>query len=432
MAVALWALAGSASLAAQQQGAATTVREQDRVRGHRMLQKLRETLERYYYDSTFRGIDLAGHVRRTDSAIDRATSIPEMTGALAEFLHVLDDSHTRFYPPGLRVRVDYGWSWMMIGEDCHVMTVKDKSDAQKAGLRVGDKVLAIDGIRPTRQNLSLIGYVYHSLSPRPGMRLVVQGDSGGQRDLRFTSQMTELPPVRDLKDLEAQRRAWEEAERATPRHQWREFDSVLVWRLPSFMYQDPQIDRLMERARRHRWLILDLRGNSGGAIEAVLRLLGHFFPEPFDAFTTVRRDSTSQERVVPRGGAPYTGEAIVLIDSRSASASELTSRVLQMRGRATLVGDRSAGAVMGSYFIPLSLGSIFEERVLPFAMSVTVMDGIMPDGARLEKAGVIPNVAALPTGADLAAKRDPAMQFALEMAGVRMTAEEAGKVFESR
>jgi carboxyl-terminal processing protease len=425
---ALTLTAAPASPATGQEADRPGVSDQDRSRGHRMLQRLRETLERYYYDSTYHGIDLDLHVARTDSAIDRATTLPEMTAALAEFLHVLDDSHTRFLPPGLRVTVDYGWSWIMIGDDCYVSAVKAKSAAADSGLKLGDRVLAIDGIRPTRQNLSLISYVYFGLSPRPGMRLVVARENGQRAELRFASTMKPRPPVQDLKDLESQRRFWEEEERSIPRHRWRELDSVLVWRLPAFMYRDEQIDRVMERARRHRWLILDLRGNSGGSVEAMLRLLGHFFPQPFDAFTTVRRDSTTPERVVPQGGAPYAGEAIVLIDSRSASASELTSRVLQMRGRAMIVGDRSAGAVMGSYFISLTLGSIFQERVLPFGMSVTVMDAIMPDSSRLEKAGVIPNVAALPTAADLAAKRDPALQFALEMAGVRMTAEDAAKV----
>jgi carboxyl-terminal processing protease len=393
-----------------------------------MLRKLRETLERYYYDTTYHGIDLERHVARTDSAIDRAATLPEMTAAIAEFLHVLDDSHTRFYPPGLRVSVDYGWRWQIIGEECLVAEVKEKADAAAKGLRVGDRVLAIDGIRPTRQNISLIGYVYFSLSPRPGMRVVVDHADGQRAELVIASDMRPRPPIVDLADLEGWRRYRDEAERSRPRHSWRELDSVLVWRLPQFIYQDEQIDRMMDRARRHRWLILDLRDNPGGAIEAELRLLGHFFGEPFHAYTEVWRDSTVARRVVPQGGNPYTGEVLVLINSRSASAAEITSRVLQMRGRATIIGDRSMGAVMTSYPISLTLGSIYQARVLPFGMSVTITDVVMPDSSRLEKAGVVPNVAALPTGADLAAKRDPAMQFALELAGVKRTTEEAGKV----
>jgi carboxyl-terminal processing protease len=417
-----------ASPATGQENDRPAISGQDRSRGHRMLRRLRETLERYYYDSTYRGIDLDRHVAQTDSAIDAANSVPQMFAVLADFLGALDDSHTRFLPPGINVEVSYGWSWQMVGDDCHVVSVSESGDAKAKGLRVGDRVLAIDGIRPVRENLSTIGYVYYQLSPRPGMRVLVEHEGGERAELIINSKMTRRPPVEDLADLNNRRRYWEEAERSRPRHAWREIDSVLVWRLPAFIHQDVEIDRLMALARQHRWLILDLRGNSGGSVATLLRLLGHFFAEPFHAFTEVRRDSTVEQRVLPVGDGPFMGEAIVLIDSRSASASELTSRVLQMRNRAMIVGDRSAGKVMGSYQISLTLGSVWQERVVPFGMQVTVVDGVMPDSSRLEKAGVIPNVAALPTGADLAAKRDPAMQFALEMAGVKVTAAEAGKV----
>jgi carboxyl-terminal processing protease len=203
---------------------------------------------------------------------------------------------------------------------------------------------------------------------------------------------------------------------------------VLVWKLPRFGYQDETIDRIMRQAREHRWLVLDLRDNPGGAVEAETRLLGHFFRERFVAYTERWRDSTVERWIEPQGREPYGGEVVVLLNSRSASAAEITARVLQMRGRASVVGDRSAGAVMTSYGISLTLGSIFQERVVPFGMSVTISDVIMPDGGRLEKTGVVPNIGLLPTGQDLAEKRDPAMAFALEMAGVAMNADEAGKL----
>jgi outer membrane lipoprotein-sorting protein len=52
-------------------------------------------------------------------------------------------------------------------------------------------------------------------------------------------------------------------------------------------------------------------------------------------------------------------------------------------------------------------GSIFQARVLPFGLSVTVTDPIMPDGTSPAKHGVIPNIAVLPTAEDLAENRVP-------------------------
>ena len=69
--------------------------------------------------------------------------------------------------------------------------------------------------------------------------------------------------------------------------------------------------------------------------------------------------------------------------------------------------------------------------MLPYGASISMADVIMSDGNRLEKVGVMPNARVLPTGADLAARRDPQMAKALEMVGVLMTPEEAGRLSRS-
>ena len=163
-------------------------------------------------------------------------------------------------------------------------------------------------------------------------------------------------------------------------------------------------------------------------MEAVTRLLGHFFDDSVPGFVQRWRDSTVVFRITPRGrGGRYPGQVIVLVDSESASGAELTARVLQRHGRATVVGDRSAGALTAA--IGLSLTEYASGRMYLFGMSVAVYDITMPDGEHVEKRGVIPNITALPTGRDLAAGTDPAMQFALEMAGLKLTAAEAARVW---
>jgi carboxyl-terminal processing protease len=270
------------------------------------------------------------------------------------------------------------------------------------------------------------------------MRLVVEHADGEQQEITFTADLKRGPPITDVKDLE-QRRFLEEQWRrqsSHPNHHRTSFgDSVMVWRMHGFEtgtgvgYYDEAVDRHMAEARKYRHLLLDLRGNSGGAVVTVMRLLGHFFGDSIPLATDVRRDTVVELFVRPVSRTPYAGEVTVLLDSRSASASEVTARTLQIRGRATVVGDRSAGAVMTSIYRPLELGSIFEERVLWFGMSVTVSDLVMPDGKSLEGAGVVPNIAVLPTSADLAGERDPALAFALELAGVKIDPHDAGKLF---
>ena len=332
--------------------------------------------------------------------------------------------------------VTYGWSMQAFGDACYIVSVKKESDAAKKGVKVGDLVLQLDGIRPTRANLNMVRYVYYSLSPRPGVRLVVEHPDGVEDTIPVQAEVKREATVFDATDLEQWRfleERWRREGTHPNHHRAIVADSVMVWRMHQFArgggvgYYDDTIDRYMDEARKHRYLILDLRGNSGGAVVTLMRLLGHFFADTVPLGTDVRRDTTVTLTLAPVSGTPYSGEVLVLVDGQSASAAEITARTLQLRGRATIIGDRSAGAVMKSLLLPLSLGSM--ERVLSFYLQVTVSDWVMPDGKSLEGTGVIPNIAVLPTARDLAEGRDPALAFALELAGIKVDPCEAAKIF---
>ena len=73
-----------------------------------------------------------------------------------------------------------------------------------------------------------------------------------------------------------------------------------------------------------------------------------------------------------------------------------------------------------------------ERSDLLFGLSITNADVLMPDSQRLEVRGVVPDTIVLPTGADLAAKRDPQLARALAIAGVTVTPEEAGRLYPRR
>jgi C-terminal processing protease CtpA/Prc len=116
----------------------------------------------------------------------------------------------------------------------------------------------------------------------------------------------------------------------------------------------------------------------------------------------------------------------VLVDGGSASAAEILGRVVQLEHRGTVIGDRTAGAVMEARDYQDQQGADFK---IFYGFSVTVADLIMSDGKSLEKTGVKPDEQVLPTGADLAAGRDPVLARAAELAGVKLDAVAAGKLF---
>ena len=115
-----------------------------------------------------------------------------------------------------------------------------------------------------------------------------------------------------------------------------------------------------------------------------------------------------------------------VIDSRSASASELFARVVQLQKRGVVIGDTSSGSVMESMHYRYQTGT---QTIAFFGASITDADLIMSDGVSLEHRGVVPDETMLPTSADLAANRDPVLAHAAETLGYKMTPEEAGKLF---
>jgi C-terminal processing protease CtpA/Prc len=201
---------------------------------------------------------------------------------------------------------------------------------------------------------------------------------------------------------------------------------ALIWKMKSFSGDNSYIDSMMSKAGKFKTLILDLRGNGGGSVDLLSRLVGHFFDHDVTIGTQKMRKESKPLIAKTRGGNAFKGKLIVLVDSESASCSEVFARVIQLGKRGTVIGDRTEGAVMESERYRHETGN---GDVLTYGASVTVADLLMMDGKSLENVGVTPNEMLLPMGADLAAQRDPALARACEIAGATVDAEKAGTFF---
>lgn len=376
-------------------------------------------------DPTFHGLDIEKVFADAEARLREATTSAEATAILADPLLKLDDSHTRFYPPERLAKTDYGWTAIMIGDDPYVGWVRKTSDAESKGLARGDRILHWNALVPSRSSLWQINYVYRHVRPQQLQRLVVRKPDGSERVIDVESKVERRPAG----DLEQLIRETEDAYR-TPIDYEKATGDILVVALSEF--GDPKaIERFMRKARNYKGLVLDLRSNPRGLVDAIEMLVGYLFDHDVTIGTETMRKSETKEIAHGRKDG-YTGRLVVLVDSESASASEVTARVVQLEKRGSIIGDRTAGAVMTSRFFSHTLGSEIGGvgSVAFYGTSITVGDLKMSDGVSLEKRGVTPDETLLPSGTDLAAHRDPALARAVTLLGGTLTPEQAGAFFK--
>ncbi|HVH30659.1 MAG TPA: S41 family peptidase [bacterium] len=157
-----------------------------------------------------------------------------------------------------------------------------------------------------------------------------------------------------------------------------------------------------------RALVLDLRGNSGGYLSELDRVLNILLPRGLRVYAQVRPGGkVDVVRTTRSPLLPATIPLIVLVDEGSASAAELLAAAIKENHRGTLVGAKTAGAVEASILHDLSDGS---------ALSITAFRLTSGLGVRLEHTGVEPDVAAALTATDLEVGVDRQFGTALQIA----------------
>jgi carboxyl-terminal processing protease len=399
----------------------------DRDRGRAMLSQIKSDLKKNYYDPTLRGMDLDARFRQAEEEIKRAATIGQITTAIAQALLDFNDSHTFFLPPTQSTHVDYGWEMQMIGDKCYVIAVRPGSDAEAKGLRVGDRILSVNGFAPTRADLWKMRYYYQALSLQTGLNVVAQSPNAAERQLALAARVRSGPVVYqggmlelNLED-EKNRRQFKDSHRY-----YTVGEDLFIWRMARFNLTKEGVDEMMNKARKKKSLILDMRGNGGGAEETLLRLIGNFFARDIKVGDIKRRTETKPLVAKSRGGDIYNGTLVVLLDSASGSAAEVFARVIQLEKRGTVVGDRSAGAVMRSKLYVHRVGA---DSAIFYGASITDADLLMADGKSLEHMGVVPDKLMIPGGNHLATGRDPVLAYAAAILEVPLDATKAGALF---
>ena len=401
----------------------------DRERARAMLRAIADDVRKHYYDPTLHGVDFDARIREADAKIQAAPTLGQAFTTIAWALESLNDSHTYFIPPMRTNRTEYGWRMQMVGDRCFVTQVRPKSDAEAKGLRIGDEILMVNNLVPARDQFHVLLYLYNVLRPQVGLKLKVRGTDGQVRELAV---MSSIRQGKTIIDLASGADLWEfvrDLERGDHDSRWRcvEFgEELIVCKFPVFNLDESGVHNFVSRIKKHKNLVLDLRGNPGGSVETLQNLVGGFFDHPVTIGERVGRKEQKPLVAKPLPRDTFTGKAVVLVDHGSASAAELFARTMQLQKRATVVGDVSSGLVMEAKSYTYHSGD--ESRVF-YGVLITDANIVMPDGKSLEHTGGAPDRLMVPSQADLAGGLDTVLTDAASVLGLKLSPEQAGKLF---
>lgn len=396
----------------------------DRETAEVILKQISGDIRKYYYDPKLHNLDWDLTISQAKEAIDKSASINLALAHIAEAVDSLNDSHTFMVPPRRTSRPDYGLTYQMFANRCFVTHVRPHSDAELKGIKSGDEVLLINGEPLVRETLWKIHYKYEVLRPQQRLYLRLRNLSGHEREVEVAStfQQSSIVTPSDLWN----ERSETESEQRRMRLRYAEFGKdLLVVKFLGFWSSPEEVQTMIDKARQHRALILDLRDDEGGKERTLLALVGGLFDKEVKVADRVRRNGNMPLLAKPLRRV-FDGEVTVLVDSNSASASELLARVVQIQQRGAVLGDRSSGAVMEAKDYSYTTGSY---SVVRYGASITEANLIMADGKSLEHTGVTPNEVLIPSAEALAKGEDPVLATAASQLGVALDPAAAGKLF---
>jgi carboxyl-terminal processing protease len=348
-----------------------------------------------------------------------ATSTPDQEkvwGAIEGLAASYGDPYTVFFPPEEAkmfesdISGNFEGVGMEIGKKDNLLTViaplKD-SPAAKAGIRTGDKIIRINDT--TASDLSVDQAVKLIRGPKgTEVKLTILREGvQGTIEKTIMRDIIDIPTI-DTEVKDSQGITTSTGDDATGLRK----DGIFVIRLFSFTAQSPSLFRNVLRdfvkSGSHK-LILDLRGNPGGYLEAAVDIASWFLPAGKSVVKEDFGDRGGEARVYRSKGYDVFGgklNMVILVDGGSASASEILAGALHDHGVATLVGTKTFGK-----------GSVQELiKITPdTSLKVTIAKWLTPNGVSISQQGIKPDYEVKITPENVQNKRDPQMDKAVEL-----------------
>ena len=322
------------------------------------------------------------------------TTQEQVWGAIEGLTASYGDPYTVFMPPKEAkvfqqdIAGSFGGVGMEIGIKNKVLTVisplKD-TPAARAGILSGDQIVAIDG--HSTDGMSSDKAVQMIRGPRGTTVVLTILRDGKTHSIKVVRAIIQVPEIKY--GLYKKTGVYHVALYTFSANSATLFDKAFA---------------AFKQSGSHK-LVIDLRGNPGGYLNAAVDIASHFLPKG-EKVVTEDYDGKQKNVVhysIGYNDVPKNTKIVVLIDQGSASAAEILAGALQDHHIATLIGTRSFGKGSVQELINVDGGSL----------KVTVARWLTPSGRSISDGGLTPDIKVNRTRADFIAGKDPQMARAV-------------------
>ncbi len=316
-------------------------------------------------------------------------------GAIHGLADATGDAHTRYenQADARRARDHLQGSFDGVGIR---LTLKDDlpfilqpvagSPAERVGVGTNEFVLAVDGV--STESMSLADFGEHVRGPRGTTVVLTLRAEGSEiaRDVEIVRDRILVPSVIS-----------------------RRINDFGYLRITSFTSRTiEEIRAALDGFREDgiAALIIDLRNNPGGLLDASVKVSAQFLPDNSLIVAQKSRDEPRMEWRVSQDTGDTDTPMVVLINGGSASASEIVAGALQAHERADVIGEATFGK-----------GSVQELHRLSDDSLIRITSGIWitPAGVNLSGEGLFPDFAIEAGDAELGSDEDPVLQAAVRL-----------------
>ena len=342
---------------------------------------------------------------------DRFKTQDQIHGAIKGLVDSLEDPYTVFMTPEETRAFEESMSGEFEGIGAEI-AIKDKrltvvtplrgTPAELAGLQSGDRILKIN--EESTFEMSIHEAITKIRGPR-GEKIVLTVERESD------TQPHEITIVRDtivVNDFS-----------------WKMEDEVAVLEITQFgtelvsQFSAALPSMLLEKPRG---IIIDLRSNGGGLLDASMKVLDQFFDEQTLVTTNGRQIGQAEDLQSKRGGAFLETPLIVLVNKGSASASEIFAGAMQDTRRGLVIGERTFGKGSVQNVIPLTGGA---------SLKITIAEWLTPNGRSIHDEGITPDIESTRTREEFEKNEDPVMERAFELMGSEEMAQILDTSFET-